>query len=99
MEGSLRNGLRRGNTPGGVHDSGARELRAVLLQVPRQLPLDFKRGGDVQLEVVGAVTRSRTIGTGAADRAANMVLFARQPLCLFDEVLHADTLPPPSERP
>ena len=43
--------------------------------------------GHVCVAVVGATTRSRTVETGDTDRAANMDVFARQLLRLFDEVL------------
>lgn len=37
--------------------------------------------------MVGAESRSRTIETASPDRPANMDLFARQLLLLFDETL------------
>ncbi|KQP44690.1 damage-inducible protein [Pseudorhodoferax sp. Leaf274] len=43
--------------------------------------------GRACLAVAGAVERSRTVLTGSTARAANMELFARQLLALFDEVL------------
>ncbi|MDQ0607503.1 nicotinamide-nucleotide amidase [Variovorax sp. W1I1] len=43
--------------------------------------------GHVCVAVAGAVTVSRTIENGTTDRPANMALFARQLLALFDEVL------------
>jgi PncC family amidohydrolase len=45
--------------------------------------------GHVCVAVVGATTLSRTIETGSGDRAANMDLFARQLLVLFEEALLA----------
>ncbi|PZP91853.1 MAG: damage-inducible protein [Variovorax paradoxus] len=43
--------------------------------------------GRACLAVVGATERSRTVLTGSTERAANMDLFARQLLALFDTVL------------
>ncbi|MFM6991556.1 MAG: CinA family protein [Rhodoferax sp.] len=43
--------------------------------------------GHVCVAVVGPHARSRTIETGLSDRSANMDLFARQLLTLFDEAL------------
>jgi PncC family amidohydrolase len=45
--------------------------------------------GRVCVAVVGATTVSKTIEMGGADRAANMDMFARHLLLLFDEVLRA----------
>ena len=45
--------------------------------------------GRVCLAVVGAVNLSRTIETGDTDRPANMEMFARHLLALFDETLRA----------
>lgn len=45
--------------------------------------------GHVCVAVVGATTLSRTIETGSGDRAANMDLFGRQLLVLFEEALLA----------
>lgn len=45
--------------------------------------------GHVCVAVVGATTQSRTIETGSGDRAANMDLFARHLLVLFEEALLA----------
>lgn len=45
--------------------------------------------GRVCLAIVGPVTVSRTVETGNADRPANMDLFARHLLALFDETLRA----------
>ncbi|MDM0108074.1 CinA family protein [Variovorax sp. J22R24] len=45
--------------------------------------------GHVCIAVVGSTTRSRTLETGSHDRAANMDLFARHLLLLFEEVLLA----------
>lgn len=45
--------------------------------------------GRVCLAVAGAITQTRTVETGEADRARNMDLFARQLLALFDEILQA----------
>jgi PncC family amidohydrolase len=49
--------------------------------------------GHVCVAVAGAITASRTIETGDADRAANMDVFARQLLLLFDETLRAQAEP------
>ena len=43
--------------------------------------------GRVCIAVVGATTLSRTIETGSNDRAANMDLFARHLLLMFEEIL------------
>ncbi|HVR53485.1 MAG TPA: CinA family protein [Pseudorhodoferax sp.] len=43
--------------------------------------------GRACLAVVGALEHSRTVQTGRTERAANMDLFARQLLALFDAVL------------
>ncbi|MET3494661.1 CinA family protein [Variovorax boronicumulans] len=43
--------------------------------------------GHVCVAVAGAVTASRTLETGDTDRPANMDVFARQLLALFDETL------------
>lgn len=43
--------------------------------------------GRACLAVVGAAERSHTVQTGRTERAANMDLFARQLLALFDAVL------------
>ncbi|MGJ7506066.1 CinA family protein [Variovorax sp. GT1P44] len=43
--------------------------------------------GHVCLAVVGAITQSRTIETASDDRAANMDLFARHLLSMFEEAL------------
>jgi nicotinamide mononucleotide (NMN) deamidase PncC len=43
--------------------------------------------GRACLAVVGATERSRTVQTGSTERAANMELFARELLALFDDVL------------
>jgi len=48
--------------------------------------------GHVCVAVVGATTRVRTIETDDTDRAANMDVFARQLLLLFDEVLQGSAL-------
>lgn len=48
--------------------------------------------GHVCVAVTGPVAKARTIETALSDRAANMDLFARQLLSLFDEVLQG--LPP-----
>ena len=45
--------------------------------------------GHVCLAIAGAVTVSRTIENGTTDRPANMEVFARQLLQLFDETLRA----------
>lgn len=45
--------------------------------------------GRVCVAIVGATTLSRTIETGSGDRAANMDLFARHLLLLFEEALLA----------
>jgi len=45
--------------------------------------------GSVCLALVGPVAVSRTVETGNADRPANMDLFARHLLALFDETLRA----------
>lgn len=45
--------------------------------------------GHVCVAVVGETASSRTIETGAADRAQNMDMFARQLLQLFDDVLQS----------
>lgn len=45
--------------------------------------------GHVCVAVVGQITMSRTLETGASDRAQNMDIFARQLLRLFDEVLQS----------
>ncbi|MEJ8859361.1 CinA family protein [Variovorax robiniae] len=45
--------------------------------------------GHVCVAVVGGTTRVRTIETGGTNRPANMEVFARQLLALFDEVLQA----------
>ncbi len=45
--------------------------------------------GRVCLAVVGEAATSRTVETGIADRSQNMDLFARQLLCLFDEILRS----------
>lgn len=47
--------------------------------------------GRVCLALAGPVTVSRTIETGNADRPANMDLFARHLLALFDETLRAQS--------
>ena len=47
--------------------------------------------GHVSMAVVGPNSMSRTIETGLTDRSANMDLFARHLLTLFDEALHAST--------
>jgi nicotinamide mononucleotide (NMN) deamidase PncC len=52
--------------------------------------------GHVCIAVVGAVTVSRTIETGDSDRPANMDVFARHLLALFDETLRAQPEPPPA---
>ena len=44
--------------------------------------------GHVCMAVVGPNSMSRTIKTGLTNRSANMDLFARHLLTLFDEVLH-----------
>lgn len=49
--------------------------------------------GHVCVAVVGAESRSRTIETASPERPANMDLFARQLLLLFDETL---AMQPPS---
>ncbi|WP_041942960.1 CinA family protein [Variovorax paradoxus] len=49
--------------------------------------------GHVCVAVAGAVTVSRTIENGTTDRPANMALFARQLLALFDETLQAQPAP------
>lgn len=51
--------------------------------------------GHVCIAVVGAVAVSRTIETGDTDRPANMDVFARHLLALFDETLRAQPEPPP----
>jgi PncC family amidohydrolase len=43
--------------------------------------------GNVCISVVGSILKSRTIETGESDRPANMHLFARHLLQLFEEVL------------
>lgn len=48
--------------------------------------------GHVCIAVVGATTRSRTIDTGSGDRVANMDLFARHLLVLFEEALLAGNI-------
>ena len=53
--------------------------------------------GQVCIAVVGPTSKTRTIETGLSDRPANMDLFARQLLALFDEVLQQQ-LPLPSEQ-
>jgi PncC family amidohydrolase len=45
--------------------------------------------GHVCVAVAGAVTASRTVETGDADRVSNMDVFARQLLLLLDETLRA----------
>ncbi|KQX19818.1 CinA family protein [Variovorax sp. Root434] len=52
--------------------------------------------GHVCIAVVGAVTVSRTIETGDTDRPANMDVFARHLLTLFDETLRAQPQTPPA---
>ncbi|RZI94716.1 MAG: CinA family protein [Variovorax sp.] len=55
--------------------------------------------GHVCLAVAGAVSATRTIENGTTDRPANMELFARQLLQLFDEILQskpADTADQPA---
>jgi nicotinamide-nucleotide amidase len=52
--------------------------------------------GHVCVAVAGVVTASRTIETGEADRPANMEVFARQLLLLFDETLQTQTAPAPT---
>ena len=49
--------------------------------------------GHVCVAVAGAVTVSRTIENGTTGRPANMALFARQLLALFDETLQAQAHP------
>ena len=49
--------------------------------------------GHVCVAVAGAITASRTIETGDADRASNMEVFARQLLLLLDETLRAQGAP------
>jgi nicotinamide-nucleotide amidase len=51
--------------------------------------------GHVCVAVAGAATASRTIENGNTDRPANMDLFARQLLLLFDETLRAQTASAP----
>jgi hypothetical protein len=50
----------------------------------------------VCIAVVGAVTVSRTIETGDTDRPANMDVFARHLLALFEETLRGQPEPPPA---
>ena len=52
--------------------------------------------GHVCLAVVGPNAKSRTIETGLSDRLANMDIFARQLLALFDEALKEQHPLPPS---
>lgn len=52
--------------------------------------------GHVCVAVAGSTTASRTLETGDTDRAANMEVFARQLLRLFDETLKAPTAPGPT---
>jgi nicotinamide-nucleotide amidase len=52
--------------------------------------------GHVCIAVTGPISRTRTIETGLSDRPANMDLFARQLLSLFDEVLQDHLLLTPA---
>jgi len=52
--------------------------------------------GHVCVAVAGAITVSRTIENETTDRPANMEMFARQLLALFDETLQAQPAPAPA---